>query len=83
MMFKTGIGAELHDEITPPAIEVVKVETPAERLEWLAKRAQEAKERMGPSYLCHEKNRVRRLDERSPQADKKDRLIASRLKRAV
>ena len=83
MTLKSGIGAELHDAITPPAIQLVKVETPAEKLEWLAKRAKEAKEKMGSSYLCHEKNRVRRLDEQSPQATKTGRLIAPRLRRTT
>jgi hypothetical protein len=65
MIFKQTEKAELQDWITPPQVEIVKVALPAERLEWLAQRAKELKESMGSRYLCHEKNRVRRLDGRS------------------
>jgi hypothetical protein len=65
MIFKQTEKTELQDWITPPQVEIVKVALPAERLEWLAQRAKELKESMGSRYLCHEKNRVRRLDGRS------------------
>ena len=67
MIFKQTEKAELQDWITPPQVEIVKVAPPAERLQWLAQRAKELKESMGARYLCHEKNRVRRLDGRSYQ----------------
>ena len=65
MIFKANTKAQLEDWITPSQVEIVKVTPPAERLEWLAQRAKELKEAMGTRYLCHEKNRVRRLDGRS------------------
>lgn len=65
MIFKQDESAQLHDWITPQQVEIVKVAAPAERLQWLAQRAKELKDSMGPRYLCHEKNRVRRLDGRS------------------
>ena len=84
MLFKLGSDTELQDEITPPQIEIVKVETPAERVEWLAERTRELKEKMGPRYLCHSKNQVRRLDGRSyrPQ-NNSDSSNAPSLKRAA
>ncbi|HZA95653.1 MAG TPA: hypothetical protein VE421_05910 [Burkholderiaceae bacterium] len=45
-----------------------QIKPTAERLEWLTWRALELKQAMGSRYLCHEKNRVRRLDGRSYQA---------------
>lgn len=63
-MFKSGARAEVQDWITPPQVELVKVTTHAERLERITQRAQELREQMGPRYLCHEKNRVSRLDGR-------------------
>ena len=65
MIFKSNTNAEVQDWITPSQVEIVKVTPPAEHLEWLAQRAKELKKAMGPRYLCHEKNRVRRLDGRS------------------
>jgi hypothetical protein len=65
VIFKPSTSAEVQDWITPSQVEIVRVTPPAERLEWLAQRAKELKETMGPRYLCHEKNRVRRLDGRS------------------
>ena len=65
MIFKPPTTAVLQERITPSQVNIVKVTPPAERLEWLAQRAKELKEAMGPRYLCHEKNRVRRLDGRS------------------
>lgn len=62
MIFKPDASAEVQDWITPPQVEIVKMTPPAERLEWFAQRAKELKEAMGQRYLCHEKNRVRRLD---------------------
>ncbi len=65
MMFKPSMSAEIQDWITPRQVEVVKVETHAEQLERIQQRAKELQEAMGPRYLCHEKNRVRRLDGRT------------------
>jgi hypothetical protein len=65
MMFKPSMSAAIQDWITPRQVEVVKVETRAEQLERIQQRAKELKEAMGPRYLCHEKNRVRRLDGRT------------------
>jgi hypothetical protein len=59
------MSAEIQDWITPRQVEVVKVETPAEQLERIQQRAKELREAMGSRYLCHEKNRVRRLDGRT------------------
>lgn len=64
-MLKPSASAEVRDWITPPHVELVKVTTYAERLERITQRARELREAMGPRYLCHEKNRVRRLDGRS------------------
>jgi hypothetical protein len=65
VMLKPSMSAEIQDWITPRQVEVVKVETPAEQLERIQQRAKELREAMGPRYLCHEKNRVRRLDGRT------------------
>ena len=65
MIFKPNMSAEIQDWITPQQVEVVKVETHAERLDRIQQRAKELREAMGPRYLCHEKNRVRRLDGRT------------------
>lgn len=65
MIFKPGTSAEIQDWITPPQVEVVKVATHSEQLERIQQRARELREAMGPRYLCHEKNRVRRLDGRT------------------
>lgn len=65
MLFKPSMSAEIHDWITPAQVEVVRVATHAEQLERIQQRAKELREAMGPRYLCHEKNRVRRLDGRS------------------
>jgi hypothetical protein len=62
VIFKPNASAEIHDWITPPQVEVVKFTTPADQLERIQQRAKELRETMGPRYLCHEKNRVRRLD---------------------
>lgn len=64
MIFKPSMSAEILDWLTPPQVQVVKFATPAEQLERIQQRAKELREAMGPRYLCHEKNRVRRLDER-------------------
>ena len=64
-MFKPSMSAEIQDWITPRQVEVVKVETHAEQFERIQQRAKELREAMGPRYLCHEKNRVRRLDGRT------------------
>ena len=64
-MFKPSMSAAIQDWITPRQVEVVKVETRAEQFERIQQRAKELKEAMGPRYLCHEKNRVRRLDGRT------------------
>ena len=65
MIFKPSTSAEVQDWITPPQVRVIKVEAPTERLERIQQRVKELREAMGPRYLCHEKNRVRRLDGRS------------------
>jgi len=67
-MSKSATGPQVSDWITPSHVEIIRVQPPTERLEWLARRAKELKEAMGSRYLCHEKNRVRRLDGRSYQA---------------
>ena len=64
-MFKPSMSTAIQDWITPRQVEVVKVETPAEQLERIQQRAKELREAMGPRYLCHEKNRVQRLDGRT------------------
>lgn len=65
MLFKPSMSAEIYDWITPPQVEVVKVATHSEQLARIQQRARELQEAMGPRYLCHEKNRVRRLDGKS------------------
>ena len=65
MLFKPSMSAEIQDWITPPQVELVKVATHTEQLARIQQRANELREAMGPRYLCHEKNRVRRLDGRS------------------
>ena len=65
MIFKPTMGAEILDWITPSHVEVVRVATHSEQLDRIEQRAKELREAMGPLYLCHEKNRVRRLDGRS------------------
>ena len=65
MIFKPSMSAEIFDWLTPPQVQVVKFVAPAEQLERIQQRAKELREAMGPRYLCHEKNRVRRLDERT------------------
>jgi hypothetical protein len=65
MFFKQASRFEVQDWITPPHVEVVKVDAPSERQQQLTERVNELKKAMGPRYLCHEKNRVRRLDGRS------------------
>ncbi|MGH6608825.1 MAG: hypothetical protein ACRECQ_01065 [Burkholderiaceae bacterium] len=64
-MFKPGASAAIQDWITPPHVELVKVSTYEDQVERITQRARELREAMGPRYLCHEKNRVRRLDGRS------------------
>ncbi len=61
-MFKPSASAEVQDWITPPHVQVVKVTTHEERLERIKQRVKELREAMGPRYLCHEQNRVLRLD---------------------
>jgi len=77
------MSAELFDWITPSHVEVVKVATHAEQLDRIEQRAKELREAMGPLYLCHEKNRVRRLDGRSyrPRSASNDNLRS--MKRAA
>ena len=65
MIFKPSMSAEIQDWITPRQVEVVKVATEAEQLQRIQQRAKELREAMGLRYLCHEKNRVRRLDGRT------------------
>lgn len=52
----------LKDWITPQQVDYVKVATPSEQLDRIRQRAQELREAMGSRYLCHEENRVRRID---------------------
>ena len=68
MIFKPDASAEVQDWLTPLQVEIVKVTPPTEQLEWFTQRAKELREAMGPRYLCHEKNRVRRLDGTSYRA---------------
>jgi hypothetical protein len=65
---KSKTAAQVKDWVTPSHVEIIRVKPTAERLEWLARRAAELKQAMGSRYLCHEMNRVRRLDGRSYQA---------------
>lgn len=65
MIFKPSMSAEILDWITPSHVEVVKVAASTEQLDRIQQRAKELREAMGPRYLCHEKNRVHRLDGRS------------------
>jgi hypothetical protein len=65
VIFKPSMSAEILDWLTPPQVQVVKFAASADQLERIQQRAKELKEAMGPRYLCHEKNRVRRLDERT------------------
>ena len=58
MISKSRTGAQVEDWITPSHVEIIRVKPPVERLEWLARRAEELKAAMGSRYLCHEKNRV-------------------------
>ncbi len=63
VIFKPSTNAGIQDWITPSHVEVVKVETHAAQLDRIQQRAKELREAMGARYLCHENNRVRRLDE--------------------
>jgi hypothetical protein len=63
-MFKPSASAEVQDWITPPHVQVVKITPQEEQLERIKQRVKEIREAMGPRYLCHEKNRVLRLDKR-------------------
>ena len=83
MIFKSNRRGEVEDWITPSHVEIVKVTPPADRLEWLAKRAQELKETMGPRYLCHETNRVRRLDAAHTGPHEPTRSYARLIQRAA
>lgn len=65
---KSKTATQVEDWVTPSHVEIIRVKPTAERLEWLARRAEALKQAMGSRYLCHEKNRVRRLDGRSYQA---------------
>lgn len=65
MIFKPDARAEVQDWLTPLQVEIVKVTPPTEQLEWFTQRAKALREAMGPRYLCHENNRVRRLDSAS------------------
>ena len=64
-MFKPSAIAEIQDWITPRHVEVVKITPQEEQLERIKQKVKELREAMGPRYLCHEKNRVLRLDKRS------------------
>ena len=43
MISKSKTGAQVKDWITPSHVEIIRVKPPAERLEWLARRAEELK----------------------------------------
>ena len=68
MISKSKTAAQVKDWVTPSHVEIIRVKPTAERLEWLARRAAELNQAMGSRYLCHEMNRVRRLDGRSYEA---------------
>jgi hypothetical protein len=63
-MFKPSTSAVVQDWITPPHVEVISVMTQRDRFERIKRRVKELQQQMGPRYLCHEKNRVPRLDGR-------------------
>ena len=83
MIFKPSMGAEILDWITPSHVEVVAVATHSEQLDRIQQRAKELREAMGPRYLCHEKNRVRRLDGRSYRPRVADSANVRTIKRAA
>ncbi len=64
MRFKSTTVA-VEDWITPQQVDYVKVAPPSDQAERIQQRVMELREAMGPRYLCHEKNRVRRIDGRS------------------
>lgn len=63
------------DWITPKQVDYVKVATPSEQLDRIRQRANELREAMGPRYLFHEKNRVRRIDRPTAPAEMVHRLV--------
>ena len=63
-MFKPSASAVVQDWITPPHVEVISVLAQRDRYERIKRRAKELREQMGQRYLCHENNRVSRLDGR-------------------
>lgn len=65
MIFRSNASIEIEDWITLVQVEVIRVTAHKARLERIQQRALELRKAMGPRYLCHEKNRVRRLDGRS------------------
>ena len=69
MISKPKTGAQVQDRVTPSHVQIIRVKPTTERLEWLARRAEELKQAMGSRYLCHENNRVRRLDGRVYEAN--------------
>ncbi len=82
MLFKPSASAEIVDWITPTQVQVVKVEMLAQSFQRIQQRAKELREAMGPRYLCHEKNQVRRLDGRSYRSRKPDSNVRA-MKRAA
>ena len=83
MIFKSHAGAEIEDWITPPQVEVVRVAAHKERLERIQQRAIELRKAMGPRYLCHEKNQVRRLDGRNYRPSDAGGVTLRSVKRAA
>lgn len=83
MLLKPTSSAEILDWITPPHVQVIKVETAAEPFERIQRRANELREAMGARYLCHENNRVRRLDGRSYKPRKAGSSNVRAMKRAA
>jgi len=61
-MFKIRQRIEVQDWITPAQVDIVSVETSAERTERMTRRVNELKAKMGSRYLLDPENRVRRLD---------------------
>ena len=81
MRFRSTVAVE--DWITPQQVDYVKVAPPSEQTERIRQRVMELREAMGPRYLCHEKNRVRRIDGRSYSLREKSSKNVRALKRAA
>ena len=57
MIFRARIAIE--DWLTQEPVAIVKLPSATEEIQ---RKADELKLELGPRYLCHEKNRVKRLD---------------------